>query len=92
MRTEKSQTEYSFEFWTRQGAWFWQISRPSNSRGIVGAALSADEAARDARATLEEIEPRDRVIELCWPCLESALTWTGALEGFRHAAVAPDSN
>ena len=86
MRIQKRQADDSFELWTGEGSWFWQLRRPSNG-GIVGAAPSADEAVRDACAALEEVAHGDGSIESVPALLESALTWSGALEGFRRAAA-----
>ena len=87
MRIQKRQADDSIELWTGEGSWFWQLRRPSNSGGIVGAAPSADEAVRDACAALEEVGHGDGSIESVSALLESALTWSGALEGFRRAAA-----
>ncbi len=87
MQIQKSQTACSFELWTSRGSWFWQLSGPSDGRGIIGAAPSADQAACDACAALEEIEPGSGFVEIVPALLESAVTWSGALEGFRRAAV-----
>ena len=87
MRIQKRQPHFSFELWASQGSWFWRLSSLEDGRGILGAAPSADEAARDVCASLEEIEPGNRVIAMAPMLLESALTWSGVLEGFGRAAV-----
>lgn len=88
MRIQKRHLDFSFEMWAGQGSWFWQLASLSKGCGIVGAARSADEAAREACATLEEIEPGDYVIEMAPALLESALTWSGILERFERAVGA----
>jgi hypothetical protein len=87
MRTQRY-LDFSFEFWAGDGSWFWQLASSSNGRGIVGAARSATEAAREARAMLEEIEPSDWVIDMASTLFESALTWGGILERFERAVGA----
>lgn len=85
MRIQKNQRGASLELWTRRGSWFWQLSNPANGYGIVGAAPSVEEAARDAGATLEEVEPNLGTVPAL---LESALTWTRVLEELRRVALA----
>jgi hypothetical protein len=87
MRIHERQPHFSFELWASQGSWFWRLSSLSDGRGIVGSAASADEAAREACASLEEIEPGTCVTVMAPMLLESALTWSGVLEGFGRAAV-----
>jgi hypothetical protein len=82
----KHRPHFSFDLWTIQGSWFWHLSSLSDGRGIVGAAPSADEAAREACASLEEIDP-GHVIVTAPMLLESVLTWSRVLEGFGRAAV-----
>lgn len=74
--------DFSFELWSGQGSWFWRLADLSKDRAIVGAAHSAAEAAREACAALEEIEPAERVIELAPALCESALNWNTALDRF----------
>jgi hypothetical protein len=87
MRIRKQQPYFSFKLWLNQGAWFWRLSSPSDARGVVGAAPSADEAAREACASLEEIEPGICVIAIAPMLRDAALTWNGVLEGFERVAV-----
>jgi hypothetical protein len=88
MWIQKRQPHFSLELWASHGSWLWHLSSPSDCRGIVGAAPSADEAACDACTSLEEIEPGNRVIAMAPMLLESALFWSRVLEGFGRAAVA----
>ena len=90
MQSPKHHLDFSFEFWAAQGSWFWQLASLSADRGIVGAARSAAEAAREAWAMLEEIEPTERRFDMAPTLLESALTWGGILQQFARA-VAPAS-
>jgi hypothetical protein len=87
MRTQKRQVQFAFDLWVSEGSWFWHLLSLSDSRGIVGAAPSANEAARDACASLEEIDPHHSVARMTPMLLESALTWSRALEGFGRATV-----
>jgi hypothetical protein len=82
IRFQRNQSERSLELWTRRGSWFWMLSDSSNGRGVVGAAPSAHEAARDACATLEETAPGDELIDFVPAMLNSALTWSQVLERF----------
>jgi hypothetical protein len=82
IRFKKNQSERSLELWTRRGSWFWMLSDSSNGHGVVGAAPSAPEAARDACATLAETAPGDELIEIVPAVLDSALTWSQVLERF----------
>jgi len=89
IRSQRSQNDRTLELWSRHGTWFWQLSSASGGRGVVGAAPSADQAARDVCATLEEIESGGGLIETMPAFLESVLTWSGALERFQHTASQP---
>lgn len=85
MQSRNQHLDFSFEFWAVQGSWFWQLATPSDGRGVVGAARSAKEAAREAWAMLEEIEPNDRGFDMAPRLLESALSWGQILEQFARA-------
>ena len=86
MQIRKRPPPSTFELWASQGSWFWHLTM-SDGRAIVGAASSADQAAREACASLGEIEPASCVITMAPVLMESALTWSRVLEGFGRAAV-----
>jgi hypothetical protein len=76
--------KFSFQLKTRPGSCFWRLST-SDGREIVGAAPNFDEAARDACASLCEIEPGRRDVAIAPALLHSTMIWNGILERFGQA-------
>jgi hypothetical protein len=54
MRISKHHLGIGFQLWNSQQSWFWFVEN-TNRNGMIGAASSASEAEREARATIEEI-------------------------------------
>jgi hypothetical protein len=46
------------DLWTSRGAWFWQLAGRRCGAGVIGSALTENEALRDARAAVEEVSAR----------------------------------
>jgi hypothetical protein len=47
-----------FDLWTNRGAWFWRLAGGCPGFGTIGAALTEDEALRQAHLAVEEISAR----------------------------------
>jgi hypothetical protein len=46
------------DLWTKRGAWFWQLSGRCGGASTIGAALTENEALREADAAIVEFSAR----------------------------------
>jgi len=46
------------DLWTSRGAWFWQLASRRCGAGVIGSALTENEALREACAAVEEVSAR----------------------------------
>jgi hypothetical protein len=46
------------DLWTKRGAWFWQLAGRCCGAGTIGAALTENEALREADAAIAELSAR----------------------------------
>ena len=46
------------DLWTSRGAWFWQLAGRRCGAGVIGSALTENEAMREACAAVEEVSAR----------------------------------
>jgi hypothetical protein len=55
MRNTKFHLGMVYDVWDGEKAWYWLVISPHRNAGAIGVAASHDEAARDARLSIEEI-------------------------------------
>jgi hypothetical protein len=44
-----------FALWGREGAWFWSLSDPRGTGGMIGVSTNEAQAVREARSSIDEI-------------------------------------
>lgn len=58
MRIRRDHLGTGFEVWDGHRTWFWSVISPHRNGGAIGAAATEDEAVREARQSIEEIDAR----------------------------------